>query len=523
MTKSTFLYLPKPTSSALAVFAAAGWPPGIRRCRGRRGSARRARSTMQAGGASSAPASAWGGRTPADLWRRSSALSAKVATRTLAPTTSCSTRSPRRVRRRCRRYGGRERGDDHAPRRRRVQWDRFVRTAAARDSLARTPGPGLSRRDGRRAVPRASPTLTPTRTWLNGRGGVARGAQPQSARPLAKVDWARASQCPERRGPLGFAHYQRNTGGLSRSGGCRPMPVAHRPARRSAAGGTTDEPAAQGDRSARAPRQPVVTAARTSRASRSDARGGGRPLVASHRAARRPRHTWRFTQPAARGTAAAAGELCRQTVLDVGAWDATTLRADAAGASSAGANRPLLLERRRIGTRAATWPIACSVRRSRRGTSTHDRSPEAVGTFDVVLFWALYHLPNPFGARPCRRGDADLLVLETMTDLTFLRQPTLTFQRRRAAPPSTPLAPRSDGRFVPNGRGHRCWKYRVRARGTRYPPAGGGATCIWPTQCCRVPREELPRGVPRGSARRETLAPVAVFRYRRSASSNVGI
>ena len=83
-----------------------------------------------------------------------------------------------------------------------------------------------------------------------------------------------------------------------------------------------------------------------------------------------------------------------------------------------------------------------------------DLSPETVGTFDVVLFLGvLYHLPDPLGAlqrvAALTRGR---LMLETMVNLTFMRQPALSFQRGRSQPRSLYRHWRRDPTtsFVPN-------------------------------------------------------------------------
>ncbi len=146
-----------------------------------------------------------------------------------------------------------------------------------------------------------------------------------------------------------------------------------------------------------------------------------------------------------------------KTVLDVGAWDGYyAFDAERRGAARVLATDHFCWSGAGWGTRAG-FDLAHRLLGSQveaRDIDVHDLSPETVGTFDVVLFLGvLYHLPDPFGALArVAAVTRDLLVLETMTDLTFLRQPALTFQRGRSQPPSQYRHWRRDPTtwFVPN-------------------------------------------------------------------------
>jgi tRNA (mo5U34)-methyltransferase len=62
----------------------------------------------------------------------------------------------------------------------------------------------------------------------------------------------------------------------------------------------------------------------------------------------------------------------------------------------------------------------------------HDLTPELVGTFDVVFFLGvLYHLEDPLNSlRQVARLTKELLVVETLVDLTWTRRPAAAFYPR---------------------------------------------------------------------------------------------
>jgi len=149
--------------------------------------------------------------------------------------------------------------------------------------------------------------------------------------------------------------------------------------------------------------------------------------------------------------------LAGKTVLDVGAWDGYySFDAERRGAARVLATDHFCWSGDGWGTRAG-FDLAHRVLGSRveaRDIDVHELSPATVGAFDVVLFLGvLYHLPDPLGAlERVASVTRELLVLETMVDLTFMRQPALSFQRGRSQPPSQYRHWRRDPTtwFVPN-------------------------------------------------------------------------
>jgi tRNA (mo5U34)-methyltransferase len=117
-------------------------------------------------------------------------------------------------------------------------------------------------------------------------------------------------------------------------------------------------------------------------------------------------------------------DLHGKSVLDIGAfngfWSFEAERRGAARvvASDHHANEGLLLAKQLLDSKI-----------EQRRIDLYDLSPEAVGTFDVVLFLGiLYHMPHPLlslerAASVCD----DLLVLETHVDLEHLRRPAMAF------------------------------------------------------------------------------------------------
>ena len=71
----------------------------------------------------------------------------------------------------------------------------------------------------------------------------------------------------------------------------------------------------------------------------------------------------------------------------------------------------------------------------------------------MLFLGVLYHLPEPLEAlQRVASVTRELLILETMVDLTFMRQPALSFQRGRSQPRSLYRHWRMDPTtwFVPN-------------------------------------------------------------------------
>jgi len=131
--------------------------------------------------------------------------------------------------------------------------------------------------------------------------------------------------------------------------------------------------------------------------------------------------------------------LAGKTVLDVGAWDGLySFEAEKRGAARVLATDHYCWSGPGWGTRAG-FDLAHRLLGSKveaRDIDIPDLSPETVGVFDVVLFLGvLYHLPDPFTAlERVASVTKELLILETMVDLTFMRQPALSFQRGGSQP-----------------------------------------------------------------------------------------
>ena len=149
--------------------------------------------------------------------------------------------------------------------------------------------------------------------------------------------------------------------------------------------------------------------------------------------------------------------LAGKTVLDVGTWDGFyAFEAEKRGAARVLATDHFCWSGPGWGTRAG-FDLAHRLLGSKveaRDIDVADISPATVGMFDIVLFLGvLYHLPEPFTAlERVASVTKDLLIVETMVDLTFMRQPALSFQRGRSQPRSLYRHWRWDPTtwFVPN-------------------------------------------------------------------------
>jgi tRNA (mo5U34)-methyltransferase len=123
-------------------------------------------------------------------------------------------------------------------------------------------------------------------------------------------------------------------------------------------------------------------------------------------------------------------DLTGKTVLDVGAWDGYfSFAAERMGASRVVAVDSYVWERPggKDGFEYARSALGSSVEDLQM--EVLDISPETVGRFDVVLFLGvLYHMRHPLLALE-RMADVtnDLLVMETLVDMTFLRAPAAAF------------------------------------------------------------------------------------------------
>jgi tRNA (mo5U34)-methyltransferase len=122
--------------------------------------------------------------------------------------------------------------------------------------------------------------------------------------------------------------------------------------------------------------------------------------------------------------------LAGKTVLDVGAWDgyfsfaaermgaSRVLAADSWAWQQPGGKEGFEYARAALGSKVENVEI-----------EVLDISPETVGRFDVVLFLGvLYHMRHPLLALERVASVAnELLVVETLVDMTFLRSPAAAF------------------------------------------------------------------------------------------------
>jgi tRNA (mo5U34)-methyltransferase len=123
-------------------------------------------------------------------------------------------------------------------------------------------------------------------------------------------------------------------------------------------------------------------------------------------------------------------DLTGKSVLDVGARDGYFSFA----AERFGASRVLAIDKGNWGKPGGKR----SFERSRKALTSHvedlemdvlDLSPETVGRFDVVLFLGmLFHMRHPLLAlERVASVSKELLVVETLVDMTFLRSPAAAF------------------------------------------------------------------------------------------------
>lgn len=132
-------------------------------------------------------------------------------------------------------------------------------------------------------------------------------------------------------------------------------------------------------------------------------------------------------------------DLRGKTVLDVGAWDGLySFEAERRGAKRVLATDHFCWSGTGWGSRSG-FDLAHRLLSSKvdaRDIDIPDLSPESVGTFDVVLFLGvLYHLKEPLSALERVASVTDgMLILETLADLTFMRQPALSFHGGRSQP-----------------------------------------------------------------------------------------
>jgi tRNA (mo5U34)-methyltransferase len=132
-------------------------------------------------------------------------------------------------------------------------------------------------------------------------------------------------------------------------------------------------------------------------------------------------------------------DLSGKSVLDIGAWDGFySFEAERRKASRVVAADHYAWH----GTGWGTGEGKAGFELARRALNSRvedvdidvmDLSPERIGTFDVVLFLGvLYHLPDPLAALTrVASVAADMLILETVTDMIGIRRPAAAFYPAR--------------------------------------------------------------------------------------------
>jgi tRNA (mo5U34)-methyltransferase len=121
--------------------------------------------------------------------------------------------------------------------------------------------------------------------------------------------------------------------------------------------------------------------------------------------------------------------LTGKTVLDIGAWDGYfSFAAERLGASRVVALDSVIWHN----VSKAPFEIARKVLHSQvedAELEVLDINPESVGEFDVVFFLGvLYHMRDPMAALEAVASvTKELLVVETLADLTFTRRPAAAF------------------------------------------------------------------------------------------------
>jgi tRNA (mo5U34)-methyltransferase len=136
--------------------------------------------------------------------------------------------------------------------------------------------------------------------------------------------------------------------------------------------------------------------------------------------------------PAKLRTLGMPDDLAGRSVLDIGAWDGFfSFEAERRGAERVLATDHFCWSGPGWGTKAG-FDLALEALGSRvesRDLDVPDLSASTVGEFDLVLFLGvLYHLPHPLLAlERVAEVTKGQLILETGTDMTWLRKPLLAF------------------------------------------------------------------------------------------------
>lgn len=125
-------------------------------------------------------------------------------------------------------------------------------------------------------------------------------------------------------------------------------------------------------------------------------------------------------------------DLRGKTFLDVGAWDGYfSFEAERRGASRVLATDSFVWEGKTWGSKRGfdLAKRALGSKVEERTIDPMDLAPEAVGTWDVVLYsGVLYHMRHPLLAlERVASVTKDLLIVETFLDLMFCRRPAIAF------------------------------------------------------------------------------------------------
>jgi tRNA (mo5U34)-methyltransferase len=123
-----------------------------------------------------------------------------------------------------------------------------------------------------------------------------------------------------------------------------------------------------------------------------------------------------------------------RSVLDIGAWDGFfSFEAERRGAARVLATDSFAWEGTNVGSKEGFELArrALSSKVEDRHIDPTELSPEAIGTFDVVLFLGvLYHLRDPLGVLErvaSVTAPGGLCIVETFVDLLHVRQPAAAF------------------------------------------------------------------------------------------------
>lgn len=121
-----------------------------------------------------------------------------------------------------------------------------------------------------------------------------------------------------------------------------------------------------------------------------------------------------------------------KSVLDIGAWDGyMSFEAERRGAARVVATDYFCWSGPGWGTKAGFDYAKAALESRVEGVEVDvfDLKPEALGTFDVVLFpGVLYHLTDPWGGlSKAAKMSHDLLIVETATAMNHIKEPVMRY------------------------------------------------------------------------------------------------